>query len=75
MNNRIKGVTFEKDADGNDRYVRFDLQKYGQKLQPLLDELGVTKTPEGWENALTPEEFLKEAKNRIRQKWDERNKV
>lgn len=25
----MKGITFEKDANGNNRYVRFDLNKYG----------------------------------------------
>lgn len=33
------------------------------------------KTPEGWEKALTPEEFLLEAKNVIRGKFEERNKI
>lgn len=71
----MKGVTFEKDANGKERYVRFDLEQYGEKLRPILKELGVVQAPEGWDEALTPEEFLTEAKKMIRQKFDERSKV
>lgn len=28
----MKGITFEKDANGNNRYVRFDLNKYGDSV-------------------------------------------
>lgn len=31
--------------------------------------------PEGWEEALTPEEFFEEAKKLIRRKFQERNKI
>lgn len=71
----MKGVTFEKDANGKERYVRFDLEQYGEKLRPILEDIGAGQAPEGWDEALTPEEFLKEAKKMIRQKFDERNKV
>lgn len=71
----MKGITFEKDANGRDRYVRFDLEQHGEKLLPLLEDLGVVQAPEGWDEALTPEEFLMEAKKMMRQKFDERNKV
>lgn len=71
----MKGVTFEKDANGKERYVRFDLEQYGEKLRPVLEDIGAVQAPDGWDEALTPDEFLKEAKKMIRQKFDERNKV
>lgn len=75
----IKGIKFEKDANGNNRYVRFDLNKYGDILRPLLKKLGVAKSdeqaPEGWEDALTSEEFFEKSKKILRRKFDERSKV
>jgi len=71
----MKGITFEKDASGKDRFVRFDLEQHGEELHPLLKKMGVVQPPEGWDEALTSEEFLAEAKKIIRQKLEERNKV
>lgn len=75
----MKGVTFEKDANGKNRYIRFDLNKYGAELRPLLKKLGIVdeeeQAPEGWEEALTSEEFLVESKKMIRKIFNERNKV
>lgn len=71
----MKGVTFEKDASGKNRFVRFDLNQHGERLRPVLEELEEEQKPEGWEKALTPEEFLVQAKKVIRQKFEERNKV
>lgn len=75
----MKGVTFEKDANGNNRYVRFDLNKYGEELRPLLKKMGIVdeeeQAPEGWEDALTSEEFFEETKKMLRRKFDERSKI
>lgn len=71
----MKGVTFEKDANGKDRYVRFDLKQYAEELRPLLDKIGYSQPPEGWEEALTSEEFFEEAKKMLRRKFDERSKI
>lgn len=71
----MKGVTFEKDNKGEKRYVRFDLREHGEKLRPILDNIAAENTLEGWEEALTPDEFLAEAKKIIRNKFEERNKV
>ena len=67
----MKGVTFEKDASGKNRFVRFDLEQYGEQLRPLLQELGIEQKPEGWEDGLTSEEFLTAAKKILRKKFDE----
>lgn len=71
----MKGVTFKQDANGENRYVRFDLKGHGERLQPILDDLGMVQPLEGWDEALTTEEFLAKAKKMLRRKFDEKNKV
>lgn len=71
----MKGVIFEKDASGENRYVRFDLKQHGEKLRPILKEIEEENTLEGWEETLSPEEFLEEAKRMLRRKFNERDKV
>lgn len=70
----MKGVTFEKDKNGEIRNVRFDLNQHGERLRPILEDLGEVQPPEGWDEALTSEEFLAAAKKMIRQKFEERIK-
>lgn len=65
----MKGVTFEKDKDGKNRYVRFDLREHGEKLRPILEEIGEVLPPEGWEDGLTSEEFFEEVKKMLRRKF------
>lgn len=71
----MKGVTFEKDASGKKRFVRFDLKQHGERLRPILENLRKIQPPDGWDEALTSEEFLTEAKKMIRRKFEERNKI
>lgn len=71
----MKGVTFEKDKNGENRYVRFDLNQHGERLRPILEDLGEVQPPEGWDEALTSEEFFEEVKKMLRKKFDEKNKV
>jgi len=73
--NVVKGITFEKDAKGNNRYIRIDMMEHAQLLNPLLQQLGVLQYPEGWEDGLTSDEFLSEAKTMLRKKFDDRNKI
>jgi hypothetical protein len=74
--NAISGVTFEKDASGNNRYIRIDLHKHAQLLHPFMLKLGIIKEyPEGWENALSSEDFLMEAREMLKKKFDDRNKI
>ena len=73
--NAIRGISFEKDARGNDRYIRIDMMHHAQVLYPLLQQMGVLQYPDGWENGLTSEQFLKEAKTMLRKKFDGRNQV
>ena len=59
----MKGISLRKDAKSKIR------------LRALQRDNATTKAPEGWDKALTPEEFLSEAKNIIRDKFEERNKI
>ena len=74
MNTNIAGITFENDINGH-RFVRFDLERYAQQLQPLLQSLGISQKPNDWDEGLTPTEFLAEAKKILRKKFDERDKI
>ncbi|MCL1943825.1 MAG: hypothetical protein FWF54_09805 [Candidatus Azobacteroides sp.] len=71
----VKGITFEKDAKGNNRYIRIDMMRHAQLLNPLLQQLGILQYPDGWENGLTSDEFLSETKIMLRNKFDDRNKI
>lgn len=71
----MKGVTFEQDANGKNRFVRFDLKQHGERLRPILDELEDVQPLDGWDEALTTEEFFEEAKKLIRRKFQEKNKI
>jgi len=73
--NEIKGITFEKDTKGNNRYIRIDMKRHARVLHPLLQQWGVQQYPDGWEDGLTSEEFLTEAKTMLHKKFDARNKV
>jgi len=73
--NAIKGITFETDAKGNNRYVRIDMMRHAKVLYPLLQQMGALQYPDGWEDGLTSDEFLLEAKMMLRKKFDDRNKV
>lgn len=75
MDSNVKGISFQNDRNGKRRYVRFDLNRFEKQLQPVLDKLGVVEPPLGWEDALTPEDFVIEAKKIIRQKFDETGKI
>ena len=71
----VKGVTFEKDTNGYNRFVRIDMLKYGKVINPILQQSGIKQYPDGWEDGLTSEEFLAESKALLKKKFDDRNKV
>ena len=51
----VSGIELEKDAAGNNSYVRIDLKKYGDMINPILKQLGVigqTQFDKDWERAL-----------------------
>ena len=73
--NAVRGITFEKDVNGNNRYIRIDMTRHAQALYPLLQQLGVMQYPDGWEDGLTSEEFLEEAKAILKKKFNDRNKI
>jgi hypothetical protein len=44
-------------------------------LNPLLQQLGVLQYPDSWEEGLTSDEFLSEAKTMLWKKFDDKNKI
>jgi hypothetical protein len=72
--NAVKGISFEKDTTGANRYIRIDIRQHEKILRPLLQQLGITEDDEML-GSLTSEEFLSEAKKLLRKKFDGRSKV
>lgn len=75
----VTGIELEKDAAGNNRFVRIDLKKYGDMINPILKQLGVnlSDSDQGaferdWNRGLTVEEFRKYAKQELRKHYDEK---
>lgn len=72
----VTGIELEKDAAGNNRFVRIDLKKYGDMINPILKQLGVigkTQFDKDWERAIDPETFRIEAKARLRKLYDQKH--
>lgn len=67
----VAGIEIEKNAKGQDVFIRIDLKKYGKKLQPFLQEIGVVEDvfEEEWQNALTIEEAKEKSLKKIREWW------
>ena len=51
------------------------MMRHAQVLYPLLQQMGVLQYPNGWEDGLTSEDFLEEAKTMLRRKFNAGNKV
>jgi hypothetical protein len=50
--------------------ISFGLLKQTQTLQPFMQKRSITQHPDGWEDGLTSEEFLSEAKKMLLKKFD-----
>jgi hypothetical protein len=63
----IAGIQFEKDTIGRNAYVRIDMRKYGDKITPLLEELGAMDSDfdRDWQRGLTADEFKANMHKRI----------
>ena len=68
----VVGVEIEKNADGQDAFVRIDLTKYGKEIRPFLEEIGVIEETfeEKWKRGLTIEEAKKISMEKIEKWWD-----
>lgn len=64
---KIKGIEIEKNSEGEDTFIRIDLQKFGKQLQPFLEEVGLIEDDfeKEWENAITREELSKRINKHI----------
>ena len=76
----VSGIELEKDAAGNNSYVRIDLKKYGDMINPILQRLGVNLSDSNldeferdWNKGLSIEEFRQDAKQELRKHFYEKN--
>ena len=76
----VSGIELEKDAAGNNSYVRIDLKKYGDMINPILQRLGVNLSDSNldeferdWHKGLSIEEFRQYAKQELRKHFYEKN--
>jgi hypothetical protein len=67
----IVGIEIEKDAQGQDAFIRIDLNKYRKQLEPFLQEIGLADELENErEKSLTIEEAKKRSIQKIRAWWN-----
>ena len=76
----VSGIELEKDAAGNNSYVRIDLKKYGDMINPILQRLGVNLSDSNLDEferdrhkGLSIEEFRQYAKQELRKHFYEKN--
>lgn len=74
MKSDLKGISFEKDSEGKNQYVRIEINRYAEELKPFFEKIGVSKLND-WDEGLTSQEFLEESKKLLRKKFDERNPI
>jgi hypothetical protein len=70
---QISGIQFEKNTKGENTYVRINLKKFGDQLQPFLEQIGIKKEEDEfdneWKDAISGEEARVESKKRISSWW------
>ena len=68
---KIKGIEIDKNSQGEDAFIRIDLQKFGKQLQPFLEEVGLLEDDfeKEWENALTLDEAKAKSIEKVRSWW------
>ena len=68
---KIKGIEIEKNSQGEDAFIRIDLQKFGKQLQPFLEEVGLLEDDfeKEWETALTLDEAKEKSIEKLRALW------
>lgn len=68
---KIKGIEIEKNSQGEDAFIRIDLQKFGKQLQPFLEEVGLLEDDfeKEWETALTLDEAKEKSIEKVRSLW------
>jgi hypothetical protein len=67
--NTLSGITFEKDEETRKRYVRIDLEQYGEEMTPFLEKVGAINPNDdferAWASAITGDELKKRMYQRI----------
>ena len=71
----VSGIELEKDAAGNNSYVRIDLKKYGDMINPILQrsDSNLDEFERDWNKGLSIEEFRQYAKQELRKHFYEKN--
>jgi len=67
--NALQGVAFEKNM------VPITGKRQINAPQPFVQKLDTELYPEGWEEGLTPDEFLTAAKRMLWKKFNDKNKI
>lgn len=64
----VAGIEIEKNANGQDAFIRIDLKKYKKQLQSFLQEVGVIEDDfeKEWRKGLTKEELIKQVTEHIK---------
>lgn len=64
----VAGIEIEKNAKGQDAFIRIDLKKYKKQLQSFLQEVGVIEDDfeKEWRKGLTKEELIKQVTEHIK---------
>ena len=66
----IVGIEIEKDAHGQDAFIRIDLNKYGKQLESFLQKVGLNDNFENeWEKRLTIEKAKEQSFQKIKSWW------
>ncbi len=60
-----KDIQYESDINGNPTFIKINLEKYGEDLEPFLKKIGVLLPKDAFdleiESSISSEEFLKKA--------------
>lgn len=64
----IAGIEIEKNAKGQDAFIRINLKKYKKQLQPFLQEVGLIEDEfeKEWKNSITGDELIKRVSKHIK---------
>jgi len=73
--NAVQGISFEKDTTGVNRYIRIDMLQHAEALQPFMQSMGLVSSFDGWEEGLSSEDFLRDVKQLLRKKFDDKNQI
>jgi len=69
--NAVPGIIFEKDRDTCRRFLRIDLEQYGEEITPFLEKIGAVSYVDDFDKALTSAINGNEFRQRMFKRIDE----